>query len=198
MLFSVMMLIGFVWMGFQFRYLLRLRKDDRVLYRFCELRSETVQFIANHVEDLTPDDYLYARYMLEVMNSSVTAFKINRHHFFNLRAFLAFLRTYDMSAVDIQKVPRSERPELMEIERQLGAAMSKGFLAYTPFIRSEIGARVLILVAAFVARLGLRTVANRGRELGELLASSRKHALELRSIAFNGPMTISQQHLVHC
>jgi hypothetical protein len=179
-------------LAFDLRYLYRMRKDDIVLYRFCELRRHTVQLIADNAEGLTADDYLYARYMLEVMNSTVSAFKRNRHLMFNLRAFIRFLRRYKLSAEDIARVPRTQREDLMKIEREFAGAMGKGFIAYTPFMRSELAVRLLALAASFVASVGIKAVSGRAREFRDLLAATRERAASLKSL------TITAQHPAHC
>jgi hypothetical protein len=160
----------------ELRYLVSLRSHDRVLFPFCVLRDEIIAFLAAHHSEMTADDYLYARRMVTAINHTVSIYKNHRHKFFNFRAFIKFLRGYKVSAEEIAKIPRTERVEIREFEQRLNMAMFRGFACYTPFLRSETAARILIAVMVLLGRLGISLFADRVKESRELIQTVRAQA----------------------
>ena len=168
----------FVLMFFELRYLLGLRKHDRVLFPFCNIRRELMTLLRDHHQDLSVEDYLYARNMLNALSHTVSIYRDHKSRFFNFRAFLRFLRAYQSSADEIAKIPRTKHPQLQAMEQQLNWAMFRGFMAYTPFLRSEIVVRVLLAIMTFLGNLGVKFLSRRIDDISALVADVRKQAEE--------------------
>jgi hypothetical protein len=133
----------------ELRYLIRLRTHDRVLFPICEARGDLVRrlMIADAAGTLKQDDYVYARWLLGGMDRIVSLYRDHRTHFFNLRAYLRFVRQYTNSARDLIAVPRTDNAELRAIEQRFNRAMLRGFLAYTPWLKSELAATIVIAIS---------------------------------------------------
>lgn len=189
-MFYLVMIPITVYMLIELRHLTRLRKHDRVLFPICEIRGDLVRSLMRSEDagTLTRDDYIYARLMLNALNHTVGLYKHHRTRFFNLRAYARFCRQYQASAKELMAVPRTENTELRAIEHRFNHAMLRGFLTYTPYLKSEILIYLVLAVMAFFASLGLTFVARRLKETREVVALVREQA---RAVHGNGNLTVA-------
>ena len=157
---AVMMLV-------ELRYLIGLRKHDDVLFPICQLRRDLLGTMARAMdgEAVSRDDYIYARWMLESLNNVVALYRDYRTRLFNLRAFSRFIQQYRQSAEELSATPRTGNRDLQDIEDRINRAIFQGFLSYTPLLRSEILARVLLSAVPLLARIGLNRMARKLEEL---------------------------------
>lgn len=132
------------------------RKHDRVLFSFSRLQSAVMnEMLARYDADtLTRKQYESAKFLMDTLD--VIALHYDRHKtaMFNLRNMRRImeedLARYEETA---QKI-RTRLPEISSDEKiaalyaEFSRALARAFLAYTPFIRTEIILRLLLGDAA--------------------------------------------------
>lgn len=163
----------------ELRFLLMLRKHDRVLFPLCQIRRDVMQLLRDQGVEMTRDDYIYARSMLTSVSHVVSIYGDHKAKVFNLRSFLRFVKEYKATARELSQTPRTKHAALNEIERRLNAAMLKGFLAYTPFVKSEITLRVFLAVMQLLTHLGFKMLAERMKDVRELAAIVRGQTTDI-------------------
>jgi hypothetical protein len=171
-------MIGLLWM---IRVLRKMEKHDRVLFPICQDRRDLMSFIRQSydADTLTREDYLYARWMLDALNNTVALYNDHKARLFNFRAYLRFLKKYLESSQELKSMPRTENHQLREIEKKISADLSRGFISYTPFLRSEVLVRVLIFLLSALAHLGLKKLATQIEETKQMAALAREQAAAL-------------------
>src|SRR5690349_6003890 len=117
---------------FEARWLWLMRRHDRVIFGFRRLRSDVTRFLMASADELSREDYLFARQVLTAIDSAERQHACNRIRFFNYRAYVQFLRGFTVSAEQVAAMPRTTRPELLRFEQRFGACLFRGFVAYTP------------------------------------------------------------------
>jgi hypothetical protein len=172
-------------MLFELRYLHSLQKHDRVLFPICQVRRDLLSMIASGVETASIDrrDYIYARWMLESLNSTIALYRDYRTRLFNFREYTRFVRRYRESAEGLASLPTTKNQKLKEIEERLDELMFRGFLTYTPLMRSEMVARMLMSVIPLVAKLGLIKFAAKLEDLKTVYALLRSRAERISDTA---------------
>jgi hypothetical protein len=171
----------------ELRYLYGLRKHDVVLYQFCEVRRQLMRLLRAEGEQMTREDYVYAREILDAVSQTIEIYGDHKSRMFNARWFFRFLKAYRISSKEMAALPRTASPKLREIENVYGRAVLSGFLAFTPFFRSELALRFMlsfwVVLATLCAKLGVkwaRNYAKEGRGLAkEVLASAAFFVHEL-------------------
>jgi hypothetical protein len=138
-----------------------------------------MKYLRDNYDDISREDYIYARTMVQAMNQTVSLYRDHRHRFFNYREFLRFVRAYGSATEEISKIPRTKNEDLRRIERDFNRVIVGGFFAYTPFLRSEIAGRVVLAVFAFLARLGVKAVGRQLDATQRIVAHAREQAAEL-------------------
>lgn len=155
-LFYLLFVPASIALALELRHVWHLRRHDTVLFGFRRLRSDVLRFISENVETVTREDYAFARQILLALDNVERARECNRVRFFNLRAFVRFLKQFSMTADQIARMPQPTRQELRALEARFGAAVLREFHAYTPFIGSEIVARLVLSTLIFVCKLPAR------------------------------------------
>lgn len=144
-----------LWMAFN---LLKIRKHDRVLFQFCQLRRDIMDLLRTRGFNLPKNEYLIVRGILGTVNKAIHGYNDHKTSFFNFRSFARFLREFKRNASAAERLPAPRDPEVREIASGFEKAMRRGFLTYTPFIRSELGLRLLVILSFLLAKAGLKSV----------------------------------------
>lgn len=152
-LFYLLFVPACVMLALQVRYLWRVRNRDRVLFGFRRLRSEIMAFILDNVDSLSREDYRFARQILRSIDGAEACHEQKRYHLFNIRGFVRFLKQYTMTEEEIMALPRTDRAELKQFENRLAWCFFRGFVAHTPFMASEVVAKLTLQLAILIARL---------------------------------------------
>lgn len=169
---TLVLLIGFlVWSLYVTHQLVKLKKHDEVLYRFCQLRRDVMLYLRENFDRLTREDYERAREILVDLDDTIHFYDEHKITRFNLRPFVVFF---------IDKIKRSDLPErgavspqspLALVAKKKGEALSEAFFRYTPWLRSELLARVIFHV---VARIGTQALKNFFADAEECSATARR------------------------
>lgn len=140
-------------------HLRRVKRHDRVLYRFCQVRRDIMTLFRDRGFEMSKHDYFALRDLLEVVNDTIHHFHECKSTIFNFRTLHRMareLRESDLAFGEIE-FPK-DKDALAVIERYRGA-MFRAFLTYTPFIKSEIALRItlalVVAVGSFAGKIGL-------------------------------------------
>ena len=138
--------------------LARINKHDSVLFRFCDIRRGTMKLLWDKGECLGTEDYQATRQLLEALNASIHHYDAFKTLVFNYRFFrqLRTLRAETYAADKTAK--RSNNPEVLALIKKFKDAMVIAFLAYTPFIRSEVSLRFCIALSSLLALSVIRRI----------------------------------------
>lgn len=123
------------------RLLMSARRHDRVLFRFCQLRRDVMEFLyQNTVADpdtMTLAEYQSVRRLLGVLNRMIHDYSDHKKMMFNLRYVLKALRQYRHTLKQAKPIDLTENAAIQRFHQRFAYCCAKAFLAYTPFIRSE-------------------------------------------------------------
>lgn len=142
-------------------WLHRLRKHDKVLYRFCQVRREILEVLRNRGFEMNKQDYFAIRDLLEVVNGTIHHYNHCKSTVFNFRTLTKMIRDLRESGQAIAEIKTPKDPELAKVFDSFRMAMVGAFLTYTPFFRSEITARIvlylLVAICRFFGSIGIKS-----------------------------------------
>ena len=145
-------------------YLRRLKKHDKVLYRFCQLRRETMSIIREANFDLKPEDYAVLRALVEKTSDTIHDFNNCKVSLFNVRKLSEQVsRAKMIEALDV------ENPQIQKLCLGYTLAMLRAFFTFTPFIKSELGLRVAPYLLRALASLGGNYLKIQVKKMNELI-----------------------------
>ena len=142
----------------------RTRKVDRhdgVLFPLCQLRRDIMRFLYENVFEnpgaLSREEYQSVRRLLEMLNGAISNYNEHKTVMFNLREMAKHLETYRRASMPSVEVP--DNPEIRELHRRFGHLLVKAFIAYTPLIRWELAARLVVRAYRTGKKAGARRAA---------------------------------------
>jgi len=151
-------------------WLLRVRNHDRVLYRFCQVRRDIMTILRDRGFEMTKSDYHALRDLLEAVSDTIHHFNECKSTIFNIRTLSRIIREFRESGRAINKINIPKDAASAKTFVDFRMAMVMAFLAYTPFFRSEIAARVILGSMAAILRLVGRFGVESGRRFSEDLS----------------------------
>ncbi|HKV42152.1 MAG TPA: hypothetical protein VJX67_23310, partial [Blastocatellia bacterium] len=149
MIFYIVMgpaLIGSAVMAWHLRLMGR---HDRVLYRFCEIRREIMNLIRDNAFEMDRTDYYAFRDLLEVVSFTIHDYNACKIHSFNFRRFREWLKDAKQLGGKIE----TQNRRVLDLRAKYSWAMLDAFFAYTPFLKSEIAVKVLLIGAKALMHL---------------------------------------------
>ena len=152
-------------------WLREIARHDGVLFRFCEIRRSVVRLLFDrHLDgELSRRDYVDARRLLDVLNHVIGDYDKRKAVMFNFRRFVRALRKYEKTAGELRLPSPPQDAQIAEFYRQTDIAVLRGFLAYTPLIRSELWLQFFRLFLSARWRRALPTGVDRFRRDAERL-----------------------------
>ncbi|MGR3913016.1 MAG: hypothetical protein OD918_00575 [Gammaproteobacteria bacterium] len=122
-------------------------KHDRVLFPFCQLRRDVMQFLRETAfkkpQVLSREEYASARRLVEALDVTIRNYNRHKTVMFNLRKVETHLRAYRQSAKPAPALP--DNPRIREFHDRFRGLLVKACIAYTPWIRSELFLRLMAL-----------------------------------------------------
>jgi len=175
MMLYLILIPGIVGEIFLIGYLVRVRREDRVLANFCRVREDVIAFLATESgQELTRQQYSFARWLLEANTVTVDKFKSIKHRF-NIITAIKGLRHIDHSVVmPVRESPQTDSLKLQELYHKLIGATLLGFFAYTPFLGSKLLFNLSLSVARLLAKSGINYIKIRAQEFAERWDSIRE------------------------
>jgi len=168
-------LLANLWMIWRVR---KMKRHDGVLYRYCELRRQAMQYLRDEdkLSQLPRQDYIALRKMICMMNITIEQYKNHKLVMFNLREFVKYFRAYASANKKAAAITIIDNKEIEDLRKGLMKALFFGFMTYTPFIRSEIVVRLTIMILSFLAKAGIRKVNAYVASLKEIQELSHRYA----------------------
>jgi hypothetical protein len=170
---SVMMICNF----------LSMRKHDKVLYVFCQIRRDIILLVDQRGLEFERVGYHSVRNLLNSINIMIHNYEGCKVQLFNIRRLMALLKNYKHITRQAEKIVIPDDAEIIVLHKRFRRAMVCAFFAYTPFIRSEITAWVFFKLFTFLAKTGaksMKTAADNLCWLVEEVKNSHNHK--------NGPL----------
>jgi hypothetical protein len=133
----------------------RIRKHDKVLYRFCETRRMTTAILRNRGFELSKEDYLVLRQILVATTDTIHHYEDCKSTLFNFRKFQQRARELKSDAETVQRLANVRDPEIQAVIKSMQHALFNAFFTYTPLIKSEITISLLATIFIFLSKLGL-------------------------------------------
>ena len=135
-----------------------MRKHDRVLFPFCQLRRDVMRFLyMNVIEDtvsLSPAEYKSVRQLLNVLDGTIHNYNQHKTLMFNVRKIAKHLKMYRKVSKVALEIP--DHPEIREFHERIRWLLVAAFLAYTPLIRWELALRLIVFVYRMGKQDGIR------------------------------------------
>lgn len=135
-----------------------LKKHDIILYRFCQIRRDTMSLLRNKYLQLDSNEYKSLKKILEFLNHTIHYYDQNKSSLFNLRNYINFAKKYKESASKIEKIKLPENEEIKKIYKDFSIGMIYAFISYTPFIASEIFLRFVIYILTILTKSGIHFI----------------------------------------
>lgn len=136
----------------------KIKKHDLVLYRFCQIRRDAIALVDNRQDELTKKEYASVRSILDCTSVMIHEYEACKSAIFNFRKFLSFLKHYREKAQEADRVKIPNDQQIIDLHHKYRYALAMAFLAYTPYIRSELLIRVLIAIFVLLGKLGVKSL----------------------------------------
>lgn len=134
-----------------------IEKHDCHLFRFCQLRRDTLSFIAENQQSLTREEYHAARQLLDGLNTIIEHYHHKKMIIFDLRRFARHVQKLkNMEGQTDQIVVNNS--EINDLKVRFQKSMVLSFLAYTPFLKSEIAIWLVKTALRIMARSGQKKI----------------------------------------
>ena len=149
-----------------------MKRHDRVLFRFCQIRRDTMAYLRSNYETLTKEDYDRSLQLLEQLNATIHFYDEHKISTFNVRPFVVFLRTMKNSAEHVDCMAARDRGPVAVLSRRCSQAFTFAFFSFTPWIKSEVTFRIVVLLVKHFGTEGFNQVVSL---LTECLERAKKH-----------------------
>lgn len=160
-------------------HLQRLKKHDLVLYRFCQVRRESMQFLRNNWEDLPREEYIALRKLLKILNTTINRYNDHKTVLFNLRRFVERVREFEYFSKKVEQTEIPKTVEIQQLYKKTSISFLYGFFAYTPLIKSEIFIKISLIIISFLTMLGVKKINDFIDPIVESIINVRKQAHDL-------------------
>lgn len=162
---------------FEFIYLKNIQKHDRYIFEFCDLRRDIITYLYEERNRLSRADYIQLREILDTNNTTIHNYKENKYTMFNFRRFIDKLRTIENDRSG--KVNESKvLPEIKDFQVRLVHIIFNAFIAYTPFLKSEVILKVLYFVTSKAVKAGVKSLVPYEKDLEFIRHIEKEHKIE--------------------
>lgn len=141
--------------------LYHLRKHDRVLYRFCQVRRELMELLREKGQNMSSRDHDFARHMVASLHSAIHNFKDHKKRMFDFWLIVEAARQFRISVEDLKSLPTTDNRKLLQVKQKFGRSIVLALIAYTPIV----GFRPMIHIIDFLMWLGARFLADKTQNL---------------------------------
>ena len=136
-------------------HLRNIKRHDVVLYKFCQVRRESMQFLRNNWESLPKKEYVALRELLETLNTIINKYNEHKAVLFSLGRLIKHIKEFNSFSKKIQPVEAPETEEIRQFYLETSKSFLYGFFAYTPLIKSKIFVKVVVVVLKVSTSLGI-------------------------------------------
>lgn len=160
-------------------HLKNLKKHDAVLYKFCQVRRESMQFLRANWSNLPKKEYIALRELLETLNATIHRYNEHKTVLFNLRRFIEHIKEFDSFSKKIEPIEKPETKEIRQFYLDTSRSFLYGFFAYTPLIKSEILVKLVIMIFGVFTLLGINKFSRSIEHIANSINNAREQAHNL-------------------
>lgn len=135
--------------------LYKMTKHDRVLYRFCQIRRETMALLRKRGFSLPENDYLALKQLLHGLDITIHNYNTCKYTVFNYRYLTRKLEELKNETSKF-KAKKAKTREIVQLTDKFRHTMIYAFLSYTPFLRSQWIIKFILLLLKILVKLGVR------------------------------------------
>lgn len=165
--------------AFMIHRLRKIKKHDKVLFHFCQIRRDAMELLRNNYSEMTIEEYRAIRRVLMALNSTIHDYNDYKISIFNFRRFYRMVKNYKKTTSSIERMKLPKNSDIGKLLQDFSIGMIKAFFAYTPFLKSEIIFKLVILILDFVTKSGIKYLNDRARVLLESLSMLEKQSDKL-------------------
>jgi len=118
--------------------LLLIRKHDKVLYDFCNVRRSMMKYLRDNFETINKRDYVNIRTSLDLLNNSIRHFDHYKHHVFNIKNLAPMLKTAKQNLTQTKKLQESVNPEVKKLVQCYEKSFLLAFFRFTPLLKTKL------------------------------------------------------------
>jgi hypothetical protein len=147
----------FCFLAFQIFRLNEMRKHDTHLFRFCELRRDCIDLMGKEYQSLSRNDYVALRKLVEVLNVTINKYKNHKTVLFDFRLFTRYLGDLKSVEARAEKIS-TKNSDIRQLIERMQVSVLAAFLAFTPFLKSEILGKVIARILAVATNTGMESL----------------------------------------
>ena len=122
--------------------IITLKKHDKNLFGFCELRREIIDFLYKNGDILSRNDYIKTRNLLQILNKTINQFESLQTLIFDYRRFRIFVLDMESVSKKSEKIS-TDNQQIIEFVKSFLRLYFKAFLSYTPWLRSKLAFKTI-------------------------------------------------------
>ena len=154
-------MLALLMMGFLFFLIVetvsmrKILKHDKHLFQFRTLHDDAIKYLCVNFIDLSKKEYVEMRQIINM--SSITLEMYNhKYKIFNYRDFRKTLNTLDSKLEEVDLENSESKKEIEEYKVKFVVCTFNAFLAYTPFLRSEILLKLFYFIISKAIKAGIK------------------------------------------
>lgn len=132
-----------------------LKKHDKALYRFCELRRKIMSYLREKNENIPEHDYYLLRELLDNLNDTIHDFNNHKKSLFIVKDIHISLQKYVDSSFYALEKKINQNKKLSSFFSEYRMSMLLAFLTFNPTLKYHL---IIIIMIAFVNLLGDRLI----------------------------------------
>lgn len=144
-----------IFLIYQLVVLRRMKRHDRHLFAFSQIRRDAVTLICEKRDTLSNEDYKAIRSFVVLLNTVIDDYESNKVVLFNLKRFAELLKRFKAAEHKVEKVSIKDA-DVNEIRHRIQQQFVLSFLAYTPFLKYEFAVWLLKQLLSFLVGAGLK------------------------------------------
>ncbi|MCO1336527.1 hypothetical protein MO867_19525 [Microbulbifer sp. OS29] len=153
----ILLAIALFFIALHIYRLLEVKKHDQHIFEFCQLRRDTLSYLSNSYEGLSRTDYIALRKINDALSTIIAGYKEHRTVVFNFRLFSEYVNELKAFEKKAEKISTNNK-EIQELLNRIHYSIFKAFLAFTPYLKSELAFTVLMKLISIGANSGANSL----------------------------------------
>jgi hypothetical protein len=116
----------------------RIKRNDRVLYEFCDVRRKMMGYLRNNFETVSKDDYLSLRGSLDLLNNNIRYFDHYKMHIFNVNLLIRMIKNTRDNIAKMEEFKVSNNKEILGLISDFEKSFLIAFFIFTPLFKTKL------------------------------------------------------------
>lgn len=125
---------------------LNIRKNDQVLYEFCDVRRKMMRYLRNNFDSVSTGDYLCLRESLDLLNNNIHYFDHYKTHVFNVNMLIRMIRETKKNIDEVERLKRTENAEILDLMGSFERSFLVAFFVFTPLFKTRACISLVVFV----------------------------------------------------